>query len=91
MPPRFDHEKLNCYQESIRFVAWAHDLLQGLPKKLAKRQMALETAAEGKMILVGIVSMLVGLIKSQSSVRVFEEPGSYRVGGEIKSKSRSKS
>ena len=28
----FDHEKLNVYQESIRFVAWAQELLEPLPK-----------------------------------------------------------
>lgn len=27
MTASFDHEKLNVYQESIRFVSWADDLL----------------------------------------------------------------
>ena len=31
----FDHEKLNVYQEAIRFVAWADALLEPLPKNLA--------------------------------------------------------
>jgi len=33
--PQFDHEKLNVYQESIRFVAWADDLLESIPKSIA--------------------------------------------------------
>ena len=35
MKASFDHEKLNVYQESIRFVAWADDLLERVPKTLA--------------------------------------------------------
>jgi four helix bundle protein len=33
--PQFDHEKLNVYQESIRFVAWADDLLESIQKSIA--------------------------------------------------------
>lgn len=32
---RFDHEKLNVYQESIVFVGWAADLLASIPKSMA--------------------------------------------------------
>ncbi len=32
---QFDHERLNVYQEAIRFVAWADDLLESLPKGVA--------------------------------------------------------
>lgn len=32
---RFDHEKLQVYQESIRFVAWVDDLLESVPKSIA--------------------------------------------------------
>ena len=35
--PYFDHEKLNVYQASIRFVVWAEPLLQSLPSKLSVR------------------------------------------------------
>ena len=35
MSTTFDHEKLNVYQEAIRFVAWADTLLETLPKNLA--------------------------------------------------------
>jgi len=35
MKTGFDHEKLNVYQESIRFVAWVTDLLETVPKSLA--------------------------------------------------------
>ncbi len=31
----FDHEKLNVYQESIRFACWADELLHDIPKTLA--------------------------------------------------------
>jgi four helix bundle protein len=118
--PQFDHEKLKVYQESIRFVAWADDLLESIPKSIAAhnqldrastsvplniaegngkhtaadrcnffdtaRGSALECAAcldvlvakkkieeaaaeEGKASLVEIVSMLVGLIRANSSDR----------------------
>ena len=33
--PQFDHEKLNVYQEPVRFVAWAEDLLDSIPKSIA--------------------------------------------------------
>ena len=32
---QFDHEKLNVYKESIRFVAWVADLLESVPKSIA--------------------------------------------------------
>ena len=31
----FDHEKLTVYQDAIRFVVWAGELLETLPKSLA--------------------------------------------------------
>ncbi|MDD4173428.1 MAG: four helix bundle protein [Kiritimatiellae bacterium] len=31
----FDREKLTVYQDSIRFVVWAGELLETLPKSLA--------------------------------------------------------
>jgi len=126
MKARFDHEKLDVYQEAIRFVAWAGGLLETLPKSLAAydqldrastsialniaegngkytapdrcrffdiaRGSALECAAcldvlvakkrlvcaeQGKEMLLPIVSMLVGLIRSTSSDRVHEEPVEY--------------
>jgi four helix bundle protein len=36
-PPFFDHEKLNVYQASIRFVVWADPVSQTLPQKLSAR------------------------------------------------------
>jgi len=33
--PQFDHEKLNVYQSSIVFVAWATKLLDDIPKSQA--------------------------------------------------------
>ena len=122
----FDHEKLTVYQDAIRFVVWAGELLETLPKSLAAydqldrastsiplniaegngkytapdrcrffdiaRGSALECAAcldvlvaqkrlaeaeQGKEILVRIVSMLVGLIRSTSAVRIHEERAEY--------------
>lgn len=117
---QFDHEKLQVYQQSIQFVAWAEGILDSSPKSLAiynqldrastsvplniaegngkytpadrcrffdiARGSALESAAcldvlvakkrvepnhieEGKGLLVEIVSMLVGLIRSNSPDR----------------------
>jgi four helix bundle protein len=31
----FDHEKLNAYQESLRFFAWTEPVLERIPKTLA--------------------------------------------------------
>lgn len=33
----FDHEKLEVYHESLRFISWLEPLLQKLPKSLAVR------------------------------------------------------
>ncbi len=123
MKTHFDHEKLDVYQDSIRFVSWVDTLLESIPKSLAvynqlerastsiplniaegngkctpadrcrffdiARGSALECAAcldvllakkridsadAGKAILVRIVSMLVGLIRSTSDSRVYEDP-----------------
>src|SRR5205814_903301 len=35
MSHHFDHEKLNVYNESLRFVAEATDLLERVPKRMA--------------------------------------------------------
>ncbi len=35
MKASFDHEKLDVYQESIRFVSWIDELLEKVPKSLA--------------------------------------------------------
>ena len=126
MTPRFDHEKLDVYQEAIRFVSWVDELLESIPRNLAvhnqldrastsiplniaegngkytasdrcrffdiARGSALEAAAcldvlvarkrleqadPGKAILVRIVSMLVGLIRSTSPSRVHEDSSDY--------------
>jgi four helix bundle protein len=37
MPPIFDHEKLDVYQESLAFVAWLEPILRKLPKTIAVR------------------------------------------------------
>ncbi len=122
----FDHEKSDVYQESVRFVSWADELLREIPKSLAvhsqldrastsiplniaegngkqtaadrcrffdiARGSALECAAcldvlvakkrieqadTGKSMLVRIVSMLVGLIRSTSPSRVHEDSVDY--------------
>ena len=35
MKTAFDHEKLDVYQESIRFICWVDELLDEIPKTLA--------------------------------------------------------
>ena len=35
MNPRFDHEKLNVYQASLKFVAWATEQIAGIQAKAA--------------------------------------------------------
>ncbi len=37
MPPLFDHEKLQAYQDTLLFVAWLEPILQKLPKTIAVR------------------------------------------------------
>ena len=126
MKAAFDHEKLDVYQESIRFVSWVDELLGEIPKRLAvysqldrastsiplniaegngkftaadrcrffdiARGSALECAAcldvliakkrieqadAGKAVLLRIVSMLVGLIRSTSPSRIHEDSADY--------------
>ena len=67
----FDHEKLEVYQAAIRFAACL-DVLVAKKKRVC--------AEQGKELLVPVVSMLVGLIRSTSSDRVHEEPAEYPVG-----------
>ncbi len=35
MNPRFDHQKLNVYQASLKFVAWATEQIAGIQAKAA--------------------------------------------------------
>jgi len=37
MNPRFDHEKLNVYQASLTFIAWATELISKVATKAAVR------------------------------------------------------
>lgn len=48
---------------------------------VAKRLLSSEGIAAGKQILIEIVSMLHGLIRSNSDIRLHEEPVAYRVAG----------
>lgn len=115
-----DHEKLTVYQHSIKFVAWATDLLESVPKSIsahdqldrastsvplnisegngkstpkdrckffdtargsalecaacldvlvAKKKISSDVADNGKALLIEIVSMLIGLIRSNSPDR----------------------
>ena len=138
MKRHFDHERLNVYQEAIRFVTWIDGLLDSIPKNLAvhsqldrastsiplniaegngkhtapdrcrfldiARGSALECAAcldvlvakrrlahadEGKEMLIRIVSMLIGLIRSTSVDRVHERKSQYRVRGENRARRNS--
>jgi len=141
MRAAFDHENLRVYQASIKFVAWATDLLERVPRNLSvwdqmdrastsiplniaegngrftpsdrcrffdiSRGSAFECAAsldvlvakkvvsaveilDGKEFLYGIVSMLVGLIRNNSPVRMHEEPISDRANERTRTNSNSK-
>ena len=57
---------------------------------VAKRFVGADDIQDGTTTLVRIVSMLFGLIRANSDVRIFEEPASYRVRKKQKAKSRSK-
>lgn len=124
----FDHEKLNVYQESIKFIIWLQQVMKEIPKGVAAygqldkastsiplniaegngkytskdrcrffdiaRGSSLDCAAAldvlvaknilqskeiepGKRLLINVVSMLVGLIKSNSEDRVCEPTTEY--------------
>jgi len=57
---------------------------------VAKKFVSAAEIQTGKAMLVKIVSMLFGLIRANSDVRVFEGVASYRVGEEQQGKSRNK-
>lgn len=63
---------------------------------VAKRFVSRAEVHAGKAMLVKIVSILFGLIRANSDVRVFEEPASYRrattqkKGGKSRSKNRNR-
>src|SRR5437016_879681 len=57
---------------------------------VAKKFVSAAEIQTGKAMLVKIVSMLFGLIRANSDVRIFEEVASYRVGEEQQGKSRNK-
>lgn len=37
-PPQFDHEKLNVYQASLRFITWATKLISTVQSKAAAKE-----------------------------------------------------
>ena len=131
MAMQLDHEKLRVYGASLEFVRWVHEILAGVPSRLAvhsqldrastsvplniaegngkftagdrwhyfdvARGSALECAAaldvvvakgvlrasevdSGKEMLGTIVSMLVGLIRSNSPDRVHDGTETYGEG-----------
>lgn len=45
---QFDHEKLTVYQTAVKFVAWADDLLAGVPKSLAVHNQKSVAAHRGR-------------------------------------------
>jgi four helix bundle protein len=138
----FDHENLRVYQASIKFVAWAANLLERVPGKLSvwdqidrasisiplniaegngrftpsdrcrffdiSRGSAFGCAAsldvlvakkvdlaaeilDGKELLYGVVSMLVGLIRNNSPIRMHEEPVPCRTSETTRRNSNPKS
>ena len=89
----FNHEKLQVYQDSIQFVAWTSELLERvynargaalhcsavLDILSANEKLEITEASAGKQALHDIVSMLVGLIKSNPSDRLHETTVQYRI------------
>ncbi len=67
MSRRLDHEKLGVYQAALTFITWLESILRNVPKSLAVGDQ-----------LWRIVSMLVALIKANSSYRLHDQ----RLGGE---------
>jgi len=64
----FDHEKLTVYQEAVRFVAWADEILENLPKGLA---------VHGQLDRASTSIPLLVLIRSTSPDRVHEQGAVY--------------
>lgn len=62
MSRRLDHEKLEVYQASLSFITWLESILRDVPKSFAVADQ-----------LWSIVSMLVALIKANSSYRVHDQ------------------
>jgi len=56
----------------------------GLDVLVAKGRLTDEDVREGKEILRGVVSKLVGLIRSNSPDRLYEAPTEYRTGREMR-------
>jgi four helix bundle protein len=134
MPSQFQHEKLRVYQDSIKFVVWATDVLENVTRKFAvwdqldraatsvplniaqgngksasadrcrsfdiargsalesaacldvllgRGQLAFPRACAGKELLRGIVSMLVGLIRTSSPDRLHESGTPYGTGEHV--------
>ncbi len=79
----FDHEKLQVYQEAIAFVSWTDAVLQKIAKTLAVAgQLDRASTSIPLNIAEGNVSMLVGLIRSNSSNRLHEDMACYVTEGE---------
>ena len=86
MKTYFDHEKLQVYQEALRFYEWCEPILERVPKSATVRDQldrartsVVLNIPEGKSILKAVVSMLVGLIRSNDPDRMHEELVGYRV------------
>jgi four helix bundle protein len=62
----------------------ALECASGLDVLVAKGQLTEQEVCEGKETLHGVVSKLVGLIRSNSTDRLYEAPGEYRTAVEIK-------
>ena len=55
MKTQFDHEKLDVYQDAIRFVSWVDELLESIPKSLAVHN---QLDRAGRMAAPWVVSLL---------------------------------
>jgi hypothetical protein len=75
MRTNVDHEKLEVYQESSFFELARGSVLECaacLEVPRVKKRIKQGEADSGKLILIGIVAMLVGLIQSTSPSRGYE-------------------
>lgn len=71
----FDHEKLFVYQRTLECAS-------GLDIQYIKNTISKEELHKGKSLLKEVVSMIVGLIKNNSSDRVYDSSVEYKVGEE---------
>src|SRR5256885_14314585 len=56
-PPRFDHEKLNVYHRSLRFITWTTELLERVSPKLMSK-IKIKNSAATLLILIFVLILI---------------------------------